>query len=251
MRDNNTPAVEMKSVSKSFQTKGAATLALDHVTLDVAAGDIVTLIGPSGSGKSTCLRTINGLETISSGEIRVFGKPYGRSKDAFLVRRDTAMIFQRFELFPHLNALENIALAPRVRLGKSKEEAFETAHALLKKVGLEAHGSKFPRMLSGGQQQRVAIARALAVQPRILLCDEPTSALDPELVDDVLELLKTVASTGMTMVIVTHEMRFARDVSKKCYFFDAGRIVETGPTDALLGHPQSPRLRTFLASLHR
>lgn len=251
MRDSTPPAVEMKNVSKSFQMKGSATLALDNVNLVVTPGEIVTLIGPSGSGKSTCLRTLNGLETISSGEIRVFGNPYRSAKDAVHVRRETAMIFQRFELFPHLTAVENIALAPRVRLGKDKSEALETAHTLLQKVGLESHGNKFPRMLSGGQQQRVAIARALAVQPKILLCDEPTSALDPELVDDVLELLKAVAGAGMTMVIVTHEMRFARDVSKTCHFFDAGKIVESGPTDALLGNPQSPRLRAFLSSVQR
>ncbi len=242
-------AVKLMNVCKSFKSKNTTTLALDSVHLKIQPGEIVTLIGPSGSGKSTCLRTINGLETISSGQIEIFGKRYTSEADAHLLRRDTAMIFQKFELFPHLTALENVALAPHLRLNISKQQALSQAAELLKKVGLSAHEGKYPRMLSGGQQQRVAIARALAVRPKILLCDEPTSALDPELVDEVLELLKSIAATGMTMIIVTHEMRFARDVSKTCHFFDAGRIVESGSTNEILSQPKSRRLQSFLSSL--
>ncbi|MEN9528407.1 MAG: hypothetical protein RI932_280 [Pseudomonadota bacterium] len=244
-----TAAVELHDVRKSFVTKNSTTLALDAVNLHVPAGEIVTLIGPSGSGKSTCLRTINGLETITSGSIQIFGKGYGKAADAHVLRRETAMIFQKFELFPHMNALENVALAPHLRLNLSRREALERAEALLERVGLGAHRLKYPRMLSGGQQQRVAIARALAVEPKILLCDEPTSALDPELVDEVLELLRSIAQGGMTMIIVTHEMRFAREVSNACHFFDAGRIVESGKTAEILNQPQTPRLKSFLSSL--
>ncbi|MBM3381910.1 MAG: amino acid ABC transporter ATP-binding protein [Betaproteobacteria bacterium] len=244
-----TVAVELQDVRKSFVSKSSTTLALDSVHLQVQAGDVVTLIGPSGSGKSTCLRTINGLETITAGSIRIFGKSYGKAADAHILRRETAMIFQKFELFPHMNALENVALAPHLRLNMSRREALDRAEALLDRVGLKAHRMKYPRMLSGGQQQRVSIARALAVEPKILLCDEPTSALDPELVDEVLELLKSIAASGMTMIIVTHEMRFAREVSRTCHFFDAGRIVESGKTAEMLNQPQTPRLQAFLSSL--
>lgn len=242
-------AVELSNVCKTFKSKQSVTVALDNVNLRIRTGDIVTLIGPSGSGKSTCLRTINGLETISSGSIEIFGKHFTSQAHAHLLRRETAMIFQRFELFPHLTALENVALAPHLRLNLSKSDALEKAHVLLKRVGLTAHEKKYPRMLSGGQQQRVAIARALAVEPKILLCDEPTSALDPELVDEVLELLKSIAASGMTMIIVTHEMKFAREVSRTCHFFDAGRVVESGATDVVLNQPSSPRLQSFLSSL--
>jgi ABC-type polar amino acid transport system ATPase subunit len=244
-----TAAVELHDVRKSFVTRNTTTLALDAVNLQVPAGEIVTLIGPSGSGKSTCLRTINGLETITSGSIKIFGKFYENASRAHILRRETAMIFQKFELFPHMNALENVALAPHLRLNLSRLEALERAEALLNRVGLNAHRLKYPRMLSGGQQQRVAIARALAVEPKILLCDEPTSALDPELVDEVLELLKSIAQSGMTMIIVTHEMRFAKEVSNTCHFFDAGRVIESGKTLEMLNQPQTPRLKTFLSSL--
>lgn len=244
-------AVQLTDVNKHFKGKDTMTVALDHVNLQIKSGDVVTLIGPSGSGKSTCLRTINGLETISSGKIKIFGKSYTSHSKAHQLRRETAMIFQRFELFPHLSALENVALAPHLRLNLTKQEALERAHTLLKRVGLDAHEKKYPRMLSGGQQQRVAIARALAVEPKILLCDEPTSALDPELVDDVLILLKSIAESGMTMIIVTHEMSFAREVSRTCHFFDSGRVVESGATEELLSAPNSPRLQSFLSSLRR
>jgi ABC-type polar amino acid transport system ATPase subunit len=245
-----TPAVELIQVEKVFRTQSHVTNALQDVNLSIQPGEVTCLIGPSGSGKSTCLRTINGLETITRGSIRIFGEQYKDASSAHLIRRKTAMIFQRFELFPHLNALENVALVPHLRCGLNKADAQKRAKELLERVGLAAHIQKYPKMLSGGQQQRVAIARALAVNPEILLCDEPTSALDPELVNDVLALLKDIAQSGMTMVIVTHEMNFARQVSKFCHFFDGGKIIESGETSTLLSSPKSPRLRDFLAGLN-
>lgn len=244
-----TAAVEMKDVCKHFKSSAGATKALDSVNLSIESGRVVTLIGPSGSGKSTCLRAINGLETITSGQVRIFGQPYTTPATAHRLRSDTAMIFQRFELFPHLTALENVALAPQVRHKLSRTQAHELANDTLDRVGLLKHADKYPKMLSGGQQQRVAIARALAVRPKILLCDEPTSALDPELVGEVLELLKGIAKSGMTMIIVTHEMRFALDVSDTCHFFAEGQVVESGSTNALLKQPSSERLKQFLSTI--
>ncbi|MEY2988335.1 MAG: hypothetical protein RJB13_1856 [Pseudomonadota bacterium] len=246
-----TTAVEMINVCKSFQSSSGITKALDSVNLKINSGEVVTLIGPSGSGKSTCLRAINGLETITSGQIKIFDKPYTTHAKAHQLRRETAMIFQRFELFPHLNALENVALAPHLRLGQSRSRALETARDYLNRVGLSQHAEKYPRMLSGGQQQRVAIARALAVEPKVLLCDEPTSALDPELVGEVLELLKSIAHSGMTMIIVTHEIRFALDVSNTCHFFADGRVIESGQTESLLKQPKTERLQQFLSTIQQ
>lgn len=244
-------AVEMINVCKSFKSSSGVTKALDAVDLKINSGDVVTLIGPSGSGKSTCLRSINGLETITSGQIKIFDKPYSSPATAHQLRRETAMIFQRFELFPHLTALENVALAPHLRLGLSRGRAKEIAKEYLGRVGLSQHAEKYPKMLSGGQQQRVAIARALAVEPKILLCDEPTSALDPELVGEVLELLKNIAHSGMTMIIVTHEMRFALDVSNTCHFFADGKVIESGQTATLLRQPKSERLQQFLSTIQQ
>lgn len=243
-------AVELINVSKIFQGQSHTTHALRDINLAFAAGEVTCLIGPSGSGKSTCLRTINGLETISQGRIEIFGEAYASSATAHQIRQKTAMIFQRFELFPHLNALENVALAPHLRCGLNRTDALERARKLLDRVGLGDHANKYPRMLSGGQQQRVAIARALAVDPKILLCDEPTSALDPELVDDVLNLLRDIASSGMTMIVVTHEMNFARQVSKFCHFFDGGKLIESGHTEKLLSQPETSRLKEFLSRIH-
>lgn len=243
-------AVELNGVSKTFRTGTHTTHALQNVSLSVREGEVTCLIGPSGSGKSTCLRTINGLETISKGTIKIFGEAYATESTAHRLRRKSAMIFQRFELFPHLSALDNVALVPHLRCGLNRGDAQRRAKELLARVGLAAHADKYPKMLSGGQQQRVAIARALAVEPKILLCDEPTSALDPELVDEVLGLLREIASSGMTMLIVTHEMRFARQVSQQCHFFDAGMIVESGSTEKLLTDPGSQRLKDFLSSLN-
>lgn len=253
------PIVKLSNVNKNFKTKHGNFAALKNISLEVFPGEVVTLIGPSGSGKSTCLRAINALEFISGGQIEVCGIRYGEVKNSNIIsqwfkqraltlqiRRNTAMIFQRFELFPHLTALQNVAIGPRYVHRLSAAEAFQKAETLLQKVGLQNHASKFPRALSGGQQQRVAIARALAVEPRVLLCDEPTSALDPELVGEVTDVLRDIALSGVTMLVVTHEMSFAAQVSQRCVFFDAGEIVEQGLTPSLFANPQSQRLQQFL-----
>lgn len=239
--------VSLKKVNKIFYSKNKEHHVLKDIQFDVKQGEVVALIGPSGSGKSTCLRTINALETITSGDIEVCGINYRNSKQSLhMIRRNTAMIFQKFELFPHMSALENVFLGPHLVLGKSKEESIHIAEDLLKKVGLLVHADKFPRSLSGGQQQRVAIARALAISPKILLCDEPTSALDPELVDEVVDILVDIAKTGMTMIVVTHELYFAQKVSHRTMFLENGHIVEQGNTKELFTAPKTERLNTFL-----
>lgn len=223
---------------------------LRELNLDVQPHDVLCLIGPSGSGKSTCLRTINALETIDQGRIEICGEDYRTTKKPLhAMRQQTAMVFQRFELFPHMTVLENVALGPRLVQGLSRKDAGERAWALLKKVGLEAHLKKYPSQLSGGQMQRVGIARALANDPKVLLCDEPTSALDPELVHEVTDILQELAAEGMTMLIVTHEMNFARRVAKECLFLDGGRIVERAAPGAFFDRPQHPRLQQFLRVL--
>ncbi len=247
-----TPIVSLQNVSKSFFNHGIAHEVLKSISLEVMSGEVICLVGPSGSGKSTTLRIINGLETIQSGQVVVNGMNYrDYLKKPHEVRRQTAMIFQRFELFPHLNALENVALAQIHVLGRKRNEAVERASDLLCKVGLKDHQNKLPSAISGGQQQRVAIARALAMEPRVLLCDEPTSALDPELVFEVLDLLTEIANRGMTMVIVTHELSFAERVSKRCFFLDHGEIVETASTHDFFHAPKSKRLVDFIARVKR
>lgn len=244
------PVVRLTNVSKVFQTPQGPRTVLKKVSFEVNAGEVICLLGPSGSGKSTCLRTINALETVSEGRVEVSGQDYAlRTKSTHEIRRNTAMIFQRFELFPHLTALENVALAPQLVLGKNKQEAEKLAEELLNNVGLSQHTFKFPKALSGGQQQRVAIARALALSPKVLLCDEPTSALDPELVDEVVEILIGIARQGMTMIVVTHEMSFAAKVSSRCLFLDEGVILEEAPTRKFFEAPESPRLKQFLSRL--
>ena len=239
--------VRLNKVNKIFQSSQGPLHVLKDVNLEIKKGEVVALIGPSGSGKSTCLRTINALETISSGDVEVCGINYRTTQQPLhQTRRNTAMIFQRFELFQHLTAIENVAIGPRHILGKSKDESLEIARQLLQRVGLNQHGFKYPRSLSGGQQQRVAIARALAIQPNVLLCDEPTSALDPELVDEIVDILTDIAKTGMTMIIVTHELYFAQKASAKTFFMESGRIVESGHTKDLFASPQTPRLKAFL-----
>jgi ABC-type polar amino acid transport system ATPase subunit len=236
------PIIEMKGVVKRF---GRFT-ALDGIDLAVAAGEIVVVIGPSGSGKSTLIRCINQLEEHDAGSIRVDGMPVMRGTDLTTVRAEVGMVFQSFNLFPHMSVLRNVALAPvRVR-GLAWLEAEARARKLLVRVGLEAHIDKYPAQLSGGQQQRVGIARALAMEPKILLFDEPTSALDPEMVGEVLDVMQGLASTGVTMVVVTHEMGFARRVADRIVFMDAGRIVEAGEPAAIFDAPRDPRLRSFL-----
>ncbi|KAB8033773.1 amino acid ABC transporter ATP-binding protein [Fluviispira multicolorata] len=239
--------VSLKEVNKIFRTPKTEHHVLKGINFEVKQGEVVALIGPSGSGKSTCLRTINALETITSGDVEVCGINYRNSKKSLhMIRRNTGMIFQRFELFPHMTAIENVALGPNLVLGKSKDESYKMAKDLLARVGLANHMDKFPKGLSGGQQQRVAIARALAINPKILLCDEPTSALDPELVDEVVDILVDIAATGMTMIVVTHELYFAQKVSQRTMFLENGYIVEQGDTKKMFAAPKTERLQSFL-----
>ena len=232
---------------------------LKGISLQVRRGEVVVLIGASGSGKTTFIRCINLLEDIQGGEIRVNGLPMGyRTRaDGSLVRdserniarqrRDIGMVFQRFNLFPHMTALENIIEAPIQVLGVPRQAALEQAHALLKRVGLADKASHYPSMLSGGQQQRVAIARALAMKPQAMLFDEPTSALDPETVGEVLQVMKELAEEGMTMVVVTHEMGFAREVADRVVVLDQGELIEQGPPEQIFSRPTHPRTQAFLS----
>ncbi len=246
--------ITLNSVSKTFSSKNAegkkvSVKVLDQLSLQIFPGDVLCLIGPSGSGKSTCLRTINALETIDSGTIDICGKNYQGKTALHKIRQETAMVFQRFELFPHLNARENVSLGLRLVQKKSKAEAEAIADGLLERVGLKTQAHKYPNQLSGGQQQRVSIARALAAKPKVLLCDEPTSALDPELVHEVTDILSDLAKEGMTMMIVTHEMSFARNVASECLFLEGGRIVERAKPEAFFSAPEHPRLQNFLKRL--
>lgn len=252
------PVVELHGVCKSYiRQDGSLFPALQDVTFSVAAGEVVTLIGPSGSGKSTCLRTINGLERIESGKIVLCGSDLARTDcPAHEMRRSSAMIFQHFELFPHLTVLENVAMAPRLTQNVPRDKARSLALSHLDRVGMAPFASQYPLSLSGGQKQRVAIARALAIRPRVLLCDEPTSALDPELVDDITSVLSAIAAEGMTMVIVTHEMTFARQVSSRCLFLERGRLLLDRSVDHFFSvSAESPnederRLAGFLGKIH-
>jgi polar amino acid transport system ATP-binding protein len=224
--------------------------ALSGVALDVYAGEVVCLIGPSGSGKSTLLRCTNALETIDGGSIEFEGANLPREERSLRdVRRRMGMVFQSFELFPHLTALENVAEGPRTVLRARRAEASRRASAMLAKVGLSDKAASYPAALSGGQQQRVAIARALAMEPDVMLFDEPTSALDPETIGEVLSVMKALADEGMTMVVVTHEMNFARRVGDWVAVFDTGRIVEQGPPRQIFDAPQTERTRDFLSHL--
>jgi polar amino acid transport system ATP-binding protein len=224
--------------------------ALDGVDLDVHAGEVVCLIGPSGSGKSTLLRCTNGLESIEGGDIEFEGAMLPRDERALRgVRQRMGMVFQSFELFPHLTALENVVEGPRTVLRVNLAEAERRALAMLDKVGLSDKSASYPSALSGGQQQRVAIARALAMEPDVMLFDEPTSALDPETIGEVLSVMKKLADEGMTMVVVTHEMSFARRVGDWVAVFDAGRIVEQGPPAQIFDAPLTERTRDFLGHL--
>ncbi len=238
--------VSISDVRKSY----GETEVLKGVSIDVGRGDVVAIIGRSGSGKSTLLRCINGLETYQSGNITVDGMEVGNGKtDMRTLRRHVGMVFQQFNLFPHLTAGENIMLAPKVVVKATKGEARDEAEMLLAKVGLEGKFDAYPSQLSGGQQQRVAIARALAMRPTVLLCDEITSALDPELVNEVLRVVEQLASEGMTLMLVTHEMRFARDVGTKLVFMHHGRVHEEGAPKALFAEPKTPELAQFVSGL--
>jgi polar amino acid transport system ATP-binding protein len=225
---------------------------LKGIDLDVRRGEVIALIGKSGSGKSTLLRCINGLETFQGGSIAVDGQPLVHDSPAALraLRQHVGMIFQSFNLFPHLSVGRNVMLAPTLVKKTAAGDAAEQAKKLLARVGLAEKFDALPEQLSGGQQQRVAIARALAMQPAVLLCDEITSALDPELVGEVLRVVESLAADGMTLLMVTHEMAFARKVSDRVVFMHQGRVRESGPPEALFGAPQTPELQTFLSSLH-
>ena len=222
---------------------------LKGIDCHVDEQEVVCLIGPSGSGKSTLLRCLNGLESITSGSVTVNGHELSAKTDINAVRREVGMVFQHFNLFPHLKVVDNVMLAPMKVLKTSKEEARERALALLGKVGLADKTHAYPSSLSGGQQQRVAIARALAMNPALMLFDEPTSALDPEIVGEVLTVMKDLAREGMTMVVVTHEMGFAREVADRAIFMDGGVVVEEGPPSQVFGAPQHARTRDFLSKV--
>ncbi|PZU95047.1 MAG: glutamine ABC transporter ATP-binding protein [Chelatococcus sp.] len=235
--------IELRNVRKSF-----GPLEVIHdVSFSVEKGEVVCIIGPSGSGKSTLLRCINGLETYQGGDIVVHGERVDtRSSTIRQVRTRVAMVFQRFNLFPHRTALENVAEGPIFVKNEPRREVLERSRDLLARVGLGAKIDAYPAQLSGGQQQRVAIARALGMKPDAILFDEPTSALDPELVGEVLAVMRSLADEGMTMVVVTHEMGFAREVADRVLFLDGGLLVEQGPPDAVLSRPQNPRTQDFL-----
>jgi len=223
---------------------------LRGISCEIAANEVVCIIGPSGSGKSTFLRCINALETLSGGEILVNGFAiHSQKTDLNKMRESVGMVFQRFNLFPHMTVLENIIMAPMGVKKLSRAEAILRAEALLQKVGLLDKIDAYPNSLSGGQQQRVAIARALAMEPKIMLFDEPTSALDPELVGEVLAVMKSLAHEGMTMVVVTHEMGFAREVADRVLFIDQGIIQEEGSPQQIFSHPANPRTQAFLSKV--
>ena len=240
--------VEIKNIVKRF---GDVTV-LNDVSLDIEPGEIIAIIGRSGSGKSTLLRCINGLETFQDGALTVDGRPLLHDSAAAMreLRQHVGMIFQSFNLFPHLTVGRNVMLAPTLVKKKDKAAATELAKKLLERVGLAEKFDAMPDQLSGGQQQRVAIARALAMEPAVLLCDEITSALDPELVGEVLRVVESLAEEGMTLLMVTHEMSFARKVSDRVIFMHQGRVHEMGPPQQLFGDPQTPELKQFLSSLN-
>lgn len=240
------PIISIRSVNKQF----GQVAALSEVSLDVYSGEKVVIIGPSGSGKSTLLRSINKLETVDYGSIVVDGHDI-RAENAQInsIRQELGMVFQGFNLFPHMTVLENLTLAPMKLRKTPRNEAEEQAMRLLSKVDIKDKAHMYPSMLSGGQQQRVAIARALAMNPKIMLFDEPTSALDPETTGEVLDVMVTLAKEGMTMVVVTHEMGFAREVADRIIFMDQGKILEEGTPEHFFTNPQHPRLQKFLQQI--
>ena len=242
------PVVQITALRKSF----GANEVLKGIDLSVQSGEVIAVIGKSGSGKSTLLRCINGLETFQEGALTVDGKPLLHDSPAAMreLRQHVGMIFQSFNLFPHLTVGRNVMLAPRLVKKKDTAAATALAHKLLERVGLAEKFDAMPDQLSGGQQQRVAIARALAMEPAVLLCDEITSALDPELVGEVLRVVESLAEDGMTLLMVTHEMNFARKVSDRVIFMHQGRVHEMGPPQQLFGDPQTPELKQFLSSLN-
>jgi len=239
------PIIKIKDVHKHFGTVEA----LKGVSLEVQKGEVVVVIGPSGSGKSTMLRCINRLEEFDEGSIVVDGIPLDTAENINAVRTEVGMVFQQFNLFPHLSVLENVMLAQKIVRKRDKAEAEKVAMELLKKVGIPEKAKAFPGQLSGGQQQRVAIARALAMNPKIMLFDEPTSALDPEMIQEVLDVMVALAREGMTMVVVSHEMGFARACANRAILMDAGQIVEEAPPGVLFTSPTHERTKAFLSKV--
>ena len=244
--EKNVPVIELRHVDKHYGDLHV----LRDVNLTVMRGEVLVVIGPSGSGKSTMCRTINRLETIDSGEILIEGEPLPQEgRELARMRAELGMVFQQFNLFAHMTILDNVTLGPREVLGQGKEEAEKYAMGLLERVGVGEQAHKVPAQLSGGQQQRAAIARSLAMRPKAMMFDEPTSALDPEMINEVLDVMVELARGGMTMVVVTHEMNFARRVADRVVFMADGQIVEEGAPDEFFDHPATQRARDFLDSI--
>jgi polar amino acid transport system ATP-binding protein len=239
------PIIQIENVCKNF----GHVQALRGVSLEVRKGEVVVILGPSGSGKSTLLRCINHLEVCNSGQITVDGIILKSAQNINAIRREVGMVFQSFNLFPHLSVIDNVTLAQRVVRRRTRAQAREIGLQLLAKVGIADKARAFPGQLSGGQQQRVAIARALAMNPKIMLFDEPTSALDPEMIKEVLDAMLGLAREGMTMVVVSHEMGFARAAASRCIFMDEGLVIEEGPPEELFSHPRQERTKLFLSKV--
>ncbi len=243
--------IKVKNISKSY-SRGL--LALDNVSLKVNQGKVLVIMGPSGSGKSTLIRTFNGLETFDAGEIDILGikiNPNYDERRIQKIRKRVGMVFQQFNLFPHLSILDNITLAPLNVQKRTRVDAEEFGMYLLNQMGISMHAEKYPSQLSGGEQQRVAIARALALKPELLLFDEPTSALDPERINEVLDVMRKLAQDGMTMIVVTHEINFAKDVSDQILFMDSGQVIETSTPDIFFSNAKHERSRKFLNQLDK
>ncbi|WP_347993654.1 amino acid ABC transporter ATP-binding protein [uncultured Eubacterium sp.] len=248
MKDNSQPLIVVKDVKKYY--KGEVIKALDGINLTINEGEVVVIIGPSGSGKSTMLRCLNLLEIPTDGEIIFEGENLlGKKTNIDKHRQKMGMVFQHFNLFPHMTVMKNMTIAPTKLKIKNKEEAEAKAKELLEVVNLADRAEAYPKQLSGGQQQRIAIARALCMDPEVMLFDEPTSALDPEMVGEVLSVMKDLARRGMTMAVVTHEMAFAREVATRVIFMDAGRIIEEGTPEEIFEHPKNQRLKDFLSKV--
>jgi polar amino acid transport system ATP-binding protein len=245
LKDNNEPIIIIENIHKRF----GKVQALRGVSLQVKKGEVVVIVGPSGSGKSTLLRCINRLEEYTSGKIIVDGIPLDTAQNINMVRQEIGMVFQSFNLFAHLTVLDNLMLAQKIIRKRSPEESRQIAVDLLKKVGIPEKLNAYPAQISGGQQQRVAIARALAMNPRIMLFDEPTSALDPEMIKEVLDVMMELAKEGMTMVVVSHEMGFARAAAHRIIFMDEGQIIEEAPPEKLFTHPEHERTKRFLSKV--
>ena len=245
MKDNKEPIIQIENIHKRF----GKVHALRGVSLQIQRGEVVVIVGPSGSGKSTLLRCINRLEEYTSGKIIVDGIPLDNAQNINLVRQEIGMVFQSFNLFSHLTVLENLLLAQKIVRKRTTGESHKIALELLKKVGIPEKIHAYPAQISGGQQQRVAIARALAMNPRIMLFDEPTSALDPEMIKEVLDVMMELAKEGMTMVVVSHEMGFARAAAHRIIFMDEGQIIEEAPPEQLFTHPTQERTKRFLSKV--